>query len=446
MIETKVKQLGADEHSIEVRVKQEEYDRIFQEHLRRLASEVRLPGFRPGKAPKALLIQKFGDRLHQDTISSIIREYYEKAIVASGLKPAIQPELEIPSDQPESGFDFKLRVVTWPKVELKPLASLKIDKYEIHVDEKDVDEVIEHLMEKHRRYVEEEGRKAKQGDELRIDFTGHRNGEPIEGASGKDVAFVLGEGRFVQGFEDALVGASAQERRSFTIHFPENYPARELAGQDVTFDVKVKRVAKPVPLKDTTELAELLGFENVEALKNDIRRRLEQEAREISEEETEASVFKALLSHHEVHLPEPLVRQEMNEMARRLFESMRERGERPDPKIFQDEQVQRNLRERSERNLKIGLLLQSIREAIGIEVSDEELESEIERMAEQYPQEERSAFLAWLRSSKERTEALKDRLLQKKCIEHVLANTNVNVKRMSLHAWRQAKNAREDQA
>ncbi|MDX8403076.1 MAG: trigger factor, partial [Mariprofundaceae bacterium] len=306
MIQTKVKKLGDNEHQVHVTIAQEEYDRIHAEQAGKLAGAAKLPGFRKGKMPADMLKKQFGPKLHEDTVSELLQAHYMTAIESSGLMPAAQPELDVPAIQPDSGFEFSMKVVTWPEVKVKSLSKLKFDEITVEVTDKDIQTVIDRLMESQVKYEIEDGRVAEKGDQVVIDFVGFVDDEAFEGGKGEDAPLVLGAGQFVPGFEDQLIGKKAGNDCTIEATFPTEYQATHLAGKAARFETQIKSVAKSVKAADEDDLAKMLGFADAAALREDAQNRLTEEAAGASQQSSREAAFDALLAANEVSLPERL--------------------------------------------------------------------------------------------------------------------------------------------
>jgi len=225
MIQTNVKQLSDHEHQVHVTLPQSEYDRVYAEQTSKLSAQAKLPGFRPGKIPKGVIQKQFGVKIHEDTVSELLQANYVGAIESSGLVPAVQPELTLPSVQPAAEFNFTLNVVTWPKVELSPLADMTLKTTKVSVEDDDIKAVVQRLMTSQVKYEIEDQRTAENGDQVTMDFVGFVGDEAFDGGDGEDHALVLGSGQFIPGFEDQLIGHQAGEHVVVTVTFPDPYQA-----------------------------------------------------------------------------------------------------------------------------------------------------------------------------------------------------------------------------
>jgi len=435
MIQTDVKELGGHEYQVHVTVPQGEYDRIYNEQLLKLSRQAKLPGFRPGKTPPAHLKQQFGPKLHEDTISELVQAHYIAAIESSGLTPAVQPMLDVPVTQPASGFEFTMKVTTWPDVELTDIAKLTFDATTVQVGTDDINAVIERLEKSQVKFDVEAERKAQNGDQLHIDFVGSIAGEEFDGGRGEDVPLVLGEGRFIPGFEEQLIGAKSGDEVSIEVSFPADYQAAHLAGKDASFATVVKSVGKPETAENEDALAVMLGFDDSAALRADTQARLDEEAEQASFSSTREAALDALLAAHEMSLPEALLEQDMRETTKRVLENMKQQGMDAPTDMLKDESFRQEVRTRSERGLKLSVLLQKVREIADLSVESGEIDAEVERQSQQYPEEQREQFKTWIRGQQEQMASLRESLLERKCIEYIASQAKTKAVTKALSDW-----------
>lgn len=437
MIQTEVKELGAHEYQVHVVVPQGEYDRIYQEQLLKLARQAKLPGFRPGKTPPMHLKQQFGPKLHEDTVSELVQTHYVAAIESSGLIPAVQPMLDIPTVQPDSGFEFTMQVTTWPTVDLVDLSSLAFEATTVEAGEADVDAVIVRLMKSQVTFDIEAERKAEKGDQLHIDFVGSIDGEEFEGGKGEDVPLVLGEGRFIPGFEEQLIGTAAGDEVTIEVTFPADYQAAHLAGKAASFATVVKSVGKPQQAEDEDELAKMVNFDDAAALRADAQRRLNEEAEQGSYSSTRDAALDALLAAHKITLPEALVEQDIRETTQRVLQNMKQQGMEAPADMLKDEAFKAEVRTRSERGLKLSVLLQKVREDASLSIDDLELNKELDRQSQQYPEEQREQFKSWIREQKEQMASVREGLLERKCIDYIVSQAKTTPVTKPLSEWQE---------
>jgi len=443
MIQTDVTSHGANEHDIHVRIPRAEYDRVYAAELQKVAARSRLPGFRPGKTPAHVIAQKFSTQIMEDTAMALVQKYYIEALEKSGLSPAIQPEIDMDGQADASGFAFTIRVVTWPRPELKRLSRLSVTQTQITVSDADIQGVIDRLMESEVRYDVSDDAVAADGDEVIVDYTGYLDDVPFEGGKAENARVVIGSGKLLPDLEQGLVGVRAGDTRSIEVHFPDDYGHAALAGKNTRFDVVVRQVGKPVRAGNEDELAGMIGFDSADALREDVRTRLHREAEEAAYEATRQAAFDALLAANEVEIPEAMIRRDMAEMRKRMTRDMQARGMETSPEMFADARLVDRMRSTSEENLRIAVLLQAVRREGHIDVGEDDISAEIERLAAEYPEEQREKFAAWISGNKEQMDALKDRLLEKKVVEFIISQAKVKSVSKSLDAWQAEQNQQE---
>jgi trigger factor len=437
MIKTEVKELGTHEYQVHVTVPQGEYDRIYAEQIQKLSLQAKLPGFRPGKTPVGVIKQKFGPKLHDDTVSELLQTHYITAMESSGLNPAIQPQLDIPQVQSGEGFEFTIKVTSWPEVEVSDISRLEFAETTITVDDSDVQSVISRLMESQVNYRQENESKLEKGDQAHIDFVGSIDGEEFEGGKGENVDLVIGEGRFIPGFEDQLVGKAVGEDVTINVTFPDDYEAAHLAGKAASFATVVRSVGKPERADNEDALAKMLNFENETAFRADVESRLGLEAEQASYTSTRETALDALLAADVIELPEALLEQDMLEVTKRILENMKQQGVEPDQKMFNDEGFKKEVRKRSERGLRLSLLLQSVREKGELVVNDAEIDAEIDRQAQQYPEDQHDQFKSWLKGQQEQMTSMREGLLERKCVDYIVSQAKTTAANKSLSIWQQ---------
>ncbi|MFQ5518736.1 MAG: trigger factor [Mariprofundus sp.] len=435
MIKTDVKELGKHEYLVHVTVAQGEYDRIYGEQMQKLSMQAKLPGFRPGKTPIGHIKKQFGAKLHEDTVSELVQAHFIAAIESSKLKPATQPVLDVPAVQPTDGFEFTMKVATWPEVELADISKLAFDQTTVSVETADVDQVVERLLKSQVSFnIEGEGA-AENGDQLHIDFVGSIDGEEFDGGKGEDVPLVLGEGRFIPGFEEQLIGKVAGDDVAVEVTFPENYQAAHLAGKAASFATVVKSVGKPETADNEDDLAKLVGFDSAEALRADAQTRLDEEAEQASFSATRDVALDALIAANPMELPEALVQQDVQETTKRVLQNMKQQGMEAPADMLKDDAFKEEVRARSLRGLKLSVLLQQVRDLSGVSVDDAEMDAEIARQAQQYPEEQREQFASWIKSQQEQIASMKDALLERKCVQYIVDQAKTGSVSKALSEW-----------
>ncbi|HVD38622.1 MAG TPA: trigger factor, partial [Solirubrobacterales bacterium] len=276
-MQTTLKELPNSRVEVQVEVPAADIEKATSRTARAMAKEMRMPGFRAGKAPASLVIQRLGfGSVLQEAIRDALPEWYEGALLDAGVSPIGDPDIQmstVPEGEGEP-LEFKFEVGVRPEAELGTYKGLEVGKEEQEVPDEIVDTEVERLREGFAR-LEPVEREAKEGDSLLVDFEGFLDGSAFQGGAAEDYLLPLGSGQLIEGFEEQLVGAKAGEEREVNVTFPEDYQAEHLAGEDAVFKVKVKEVREKVlPELDDDFAGEASEFDTMEELRNDIETRL----------------------------------------------------------------------------------------------------------------------------------------------------------------------------
>ena len=276
--------------------------------LQRLQQTIRMPGFRPGKAPLPLLRKQYGRSVMGEVLEEAVDQGARQAVEDRQLRPALRPKVEVTSFDEGKDLEFKVDLEVLPEVPEVDLAGLQLTKLVADVDEARVEQALDGLAKARQKHEPlAEPRPSQEGDELLVDFEGKVGGEPFEGGSAKDFTLVLGSKTMVPGFEDQLTGVSAGDRKEVTVTFPADFPRAELAGKEAVFDVTVKEVRAPVPYTLDDAWAKDLGEETVEGVRNRIRERLQEEYTGVSRMRQKRQLLDELSERYAFPVPEGMV-------------------------------------------------------------------------------------------------------------------------------------------
>jgi trigger factor len=388
-METSVTELPGSRVRVEVEVPAEDVEKGVNRAARSLAREMRLPGFRKGKAPPSLVIQRLGfGPVLEEAIRDSLPEWYERALLSSAVSPVGDPRVEIVSTPEGEGepLGFKFEIGVRPKAKLGAYRGLEVGRAEPEVPDDIVDREVERIRESFAK-LEPVERAAAEGDALLIDFEGTLEGKAFEGGAATDYLLELGSGRLIEGFEEQLAGADAGEERTVKVTFPEDYQAGKLAGKDATFAVRVKEVREKVlPELDDDFASEASEFDTLEELRGDIEARLSEAVGQRIEQDFRVAAIDAAVEAAAMELPEELAAARAAERLERLERQLAARGMDP-AAYFQmqgktREEVLEESRPDAERELKREAVLAAIAEAEGIEVSEEEMVEALAHTAE----------------------------------------------------------------
>jgi len=388
-LKTVVTELPDSRVRVEVEVPAELVDRGVQRAARSLAREMRMPGFRKGKAPPSLVIQRLGfGAVMQEAVHDSLPEWYQEGLLRSGISPIGDPEIEIVSSPEAEGeaLEFKFEIGVRPKAKLGEYKGLEVGKAEAEPTEEIVEREVERIREGFTK-LEPVERAAADGDVLLIDYEGLIDGKAFEGGKETDGMLELGSGRFIEGFEEQLGGVSGGEQREVKVTFPEDYQAEHLAGKEAVFNVDVKEVREKVlPELDDDFASEASEFDTLEELRADIAKRVSEAVDERAEQDFKAAAIDAAAAAATVEIPADLVTARAAERWDRVERQLAGRGMSPDAFLQMQGKTREEVLEESkpdaERELKGEAVLAAIAEAESIEVSEEEMVEALAHTAE----------------------------------------------------------------
>ncbi|HEX5644819.1 MAG TPA: trigger factor, partial [Erythrobacter sp.] len=273
--------------------------------IKKIAPQVRMPGFRPGKVPPNLIRKMHGEQLHAQTVNDVIRESVDRLLKDKELRPAMQPRINL-GDGYAEGKDAVLAVEleVLPTIAAPSTGGLKLEKLVVPVSDEAVDEALQGIAGQQKSYKDApKTKKAAEGDQLIIDFTGKLDGVEFEGGKAEDAPLVIGSGQFIPGFEEQLVGAKTGDAKTIKVTFPADYPAENLKGQEAEFDISVKQVKIETETKVDEEFAKSLGLEGLEQLRGLIRGQLEQQTAGLTRTQMKRQLLDILAACHDFEVP-----------------------------------------------------------------------------------------------------------------------------------------------
>jgi trigger factor len=421
-----------------------ELDAKVNEKLAEAAPEIEMKGFRKGKVPMALLKKQFGQRLlgeaMQETVDGAMNKHFED----SGDRPAMQPKVEMTNEDWKEGDDIEVAMTyeALPEIPETDLSKIKLEKMVVKADEKAIEEALGNLAENAQNFEDrKKGSKAKDGDQVVIDFVGKVDDVAFQGGSAEDFPLVLGSGQFIPGFEDQLVGVKAGEEKAVEVTFPEAYGNAELAGKAAVFDVTVKAVKEPKPAPIDDELAKKFGAEDLEALKGQIAERLEAEYAGAARAVMKRALLDALDKAVTFDLPPSLVEAEANQIAHQLWHE-----ENPDVHGHDHDKIEptEEHTKLAERRVRLGLLLADIGQKAEVEVSDAEMTQAVMNQARQYPGQERQ-FFEFVQQNAQMRQQIQAPLFEDKVVDHIFEQVSVKEKEVSKDKLQKAVEALEEE-
>jgi trigger factor len=366
------------ERRIEVQVPRTRVTGEVDRRLRELSRTAKVRGFRPGKVPLNVIKQQFGGQVQSDAISELIRQGYSEAVSKEKLRPAGGPRIEPLQMDPADDLKFAAVIEVMPEVVVNPVTTLEIDRPTFEITEPDIDAMLESMRRQRATFSAVE-RPAQRGDRVLVDFTGRVDGKEFDGGKGTGMAVVIGAGRAIADFENALVGMAKGDAKTAPVKFPDNYGAKELAGRQAEFDLAVTSVEEQVlpPLDDEFARAFGLGDGGMAALRIEVRGSMEREATEAVRNKVRNQVFEALQRDNSVELPRALVEEQIQQLQYDLLQRMgRDATQMPPREPFV---------EPAQRRVKLGLLIGELIRRESIQIDRGRVLARLEEISSAYP-------------------------------------------------------------
>ena len=414
-----------------IKLTADELDTKVNEKLHEAQPDVEMKGFRKGKVPIALLKRQFGQRIlgeaMQETIDGAMSKHFED----SGDRPAMQPNIEMQNGEKwKEGDDVEVSLTyeALPAIPDVDFSKIKLQKLVVKSDKVAIDEALDNLASSANDFKDrKKGSKAKDGDQVVIDFVGTVDGEAFDGGSSEDYPLVLGSNSFIPGFEAQLVGCKAGEDRKVNVTFPEEYGSKDLAGKDAEFACKIKNVKEPVPAKINDELATKFGAEDLKALKTQISERLESEYGGAARAVMKRQLLDALDKKVKFELPPSLVEAEAKQIAHQLFHD-----ENPDVKDHEHENIEptKEHNKLAERRVRLGLLLAELGQKAEVEVTEAEMTQAIMAQSRQYPGQEKE-FFEFMQKNEQMQQQLRAPIFEDKVVDHIFEQATVTDKKVN---------------
>jgi trigger factor len=404
----------------------DELERRFSARLDELKGRARLKGFRPGHVPREHLRKVYGRSVMAEVVQQAVAETSREAISQRDERPAFQPTVALPEDETEidkifagtSDLAYTLSFEVMPTIETMDFSKIALEKPVAAVTEEDIVKAIDRLRAANLRYKPKAGT-AEKGDRLIIDFVGKIDGEAFPGGSTEDAPILLGSGNFIPGFEEGLMGAKTAEERAVEATFPDDYQEKALAGKTARFEVKVKEVSAPETPPLDEDFAKGLGVDSVEALRDMVKKRLDQDRAQASRLKLKRALLDALNEGHSFELPPTLVDNEFNAIWQQVTADL-ERTKR----TFADEgttedKARQDYRDIAVRRVRLGLVLSEVGQRNQISVTDDEVGRALLERVRQFPGQERKVY-DYYRNNPELLAEFRAPIFEDKVVDYIL--------------------------
>ena len=423
----------------------QELDAKVMEKLKEAQPEVELKGFRKGKVPLALMKKNFGQRVMGEAMQEAVDGAMSAHFEASGERPAVEPAIKMTNEDWKEGDDVEVEMSyeampTIPDLDLK---KLKVERLKVVPDDASVDEALGNLAETAQDFEDrKKGSKAKDGDQVTMDFLGKVDGEAFDGGAAEDYPLVLGSNSFIPGFEEQLVGVKAGDEKDVTVNFPDEYQAEHLAGKEAVFSCTIKAVKAPKAAEINDELATKFGAEDLDALKGNIRERLVHEYSGAARAVMKRSLLDQLDKMVDFDLPPSMLDAEAGQIAHQLWHDDNPEVQGHDhPEIVPtDEHIKL-----ATRRVRLGLLLAELGQRAEVQVTDAEMTQAIMEQARQYPGQERQ-FFEFVQKDQRMQQQMRAPIFEEKVIDYVVELATVTEKEVSKDELQKAIEALEDES
>ena len=431
-----------------VTIPAKEIDERVNSEVKKIAPQVKMPGFRPGKVPANLVRKMHGEQLHAQTLNDMIRESVDKVMADNKLRPAMQPSVELDEGY-EEGKDASVSVELeiLPEIDAPEVDGLALERLTVPVTDEQVDEAVERIALNNKSYKDAaKTKKAADGDQLIIDFVGRVDGTEFEGGKAENTPLTIGSGQFIPGFEEQLTGVKTGDKKTITVTFPEDYPAENLKGKEAEFDVTVQQVKVPTDTKIDDEFAKNLGLEGLDKLKELLRGQLEQETSGLTRTQMKRQLLDTLAAGHDFAVPQGMVDAEFEQIWAQLQQEAA-RSDDAETMLKEMEDEKDDYRKIAERRVRLGLLLSEIGQKNGVEVNANEMNMLIQQAAQQYRAEDRERFIQYVQQEPMAAAQLRAPLYEDKVVDFLFDKAEITdreVTREELEAAIEAEETTEE--
>ena len=403
---------------IEARVEQE---------VKRIAPQIRMPGFRPGKVPPNLIRKMHGESLQGEALNGAVQDGVQQLLSEKNIRPALQPQVELDEGyQPGQDAEVRVSLEALPDVPAPSIDGLALDRLTVEPDEDAVDEQIKQLANQSKRWEDAPKKHvAATGDLVVMDFAGEVDGVAFDGGKGEDMSVEIGSGQLIPGFEDQLVGAKAGDERKVTVTFPDDYPAENLKGKEAVFAVTVKGVKTAGETKVDEEFAKSLGLDSLDKLKGLIRDQQSQELNGLTRTHMKRQLLDQLAARHDFDVPVSMVEAEYENILAQLRHEASHEAD-PAAALAEIEAEAGDYRRIAERRVRLGLLLSEIGAANGVEITDQEMNRLIMQAASQYQPKDRETFIRYIQQEPMAAAQLRAPLYEDKVVDYLFGKAEIS--------------------
>lgn len=415
----------------------DDIDAKIDAEVKKIQGQIKMPGFRPGKAPLSLLKKLHGKNLLGQVLEETINSTSQAALDEQNVRPAMQPKIEVVSFDEGTDLEYSIDVEITPEFDIPDLAKLKLERFVVEASDDQVMEAVTKIAGQQKNFKKAaKTYKAQNGDAVLMDFLGKVDGEAFDGGAAEGHQLELGSNSFIPGFEEQLVGVKAGDEKNVEVTFPEDYQAKDLAGKTAVFEVKIHEVQKPADMVIDDDMAKKFGLENLDALKDLVKKQVEQENQGLARTKLKRSLLDLLADEVSFEVPAGMVDLEFDQIWQQLKmdlhrEALEENPEtKPEDIDEPGDDVKEEYRVIAVRRVRLGLLLSEIGQKNDVTVSQEEVTRQISQEAQRYPGQEKQVFEFYQKNPQAMAQ-MRAPLFEEKVVDFILELANVKDKKVS---------------
>ncbi len=405
-----------------------DFEKEVDAKIKHISKNTKIAGFRPGKAPAAMLKQKYRPTVLGEVLDNMLKNATDEIVKEHKLRPAVMPEINLTSFADGKDIEFTVTMEVLPEIEVKDFSSISLDKLTAEVPAEEVEKAIKYVAQTRKEnVVVTDNRATKKGDVAVIDFVGSVDGVEFNGGKGNDYHLELGSNSFIPGFEDQLIGKNKGDKVDVNVTFPENYHAKDLAGKQAVFAVEIKEIKEPKEIEINDEFAKSLGEDNLDALRAKVVERIKGDYANASKMKLKRALLDVLDKEYEFDVPSKLVDIEYEGIVKQ-YEQAKKYNQLDEYEKSRDEKdLLAEYKDIALRRVKLGLLLSEVGLNAKLTITSEDINNAIMNEAKKYPGQEKAVFDYYLKN-KDAVEALKAPIFEEKIVDYVLSQVKLNEK------------------
>ena len=414
-----------------VLIPKDDIEERMNDRLSEVGATVNVPGFRPGKVPLVILKKRFGDAVRGEILEQTIQNSIQKTMEEKDLRPALEPKVDLVTFEDGVDLEYKLTVEVIPEIEPIDFQALELERLVADVPDEEVKTSIERLADQQKVYAVEEGRVAEDGDQVLMNFIGRIDGEAFDGGAAEGMELVLGSGQFIPGFEEQLIGAKSNEKKTVNVDFPADYGAENLAGKAAVFDVEVSEVRAPAKIEIDNNFAESMGAEDLASLEAMVRDQIGNEYTQISRGRLKRELLDKLSDIADFDVPPGMLDREFETIWKQLEEAKEKNQLDDDDKGKSDDELKEHYQEIAVRRIRLGLLLSEIGRINDLTVSQDDLNRAMAEQAQRFPGQE-AQVMKFYQENPQAMQELQAPLFEEKIVDYILELASVTERTVNI--------------